>query len=115
MKTQKKSRSLALCLRPLVFVLCGAGAMLAGACNEPGDDLPPFGRLDCENYCDRAKDCNDNTDVDKCVDKCVKNMGNCQADEQQDALDQLDACHDVACNDFAGCAINAGLTCYFGL
>lgn len=115
MKTEKTSRSFAYFLRPLVLVLGGATALMAGACNESEDDLPLFGKLDCQNYCDRKKDCNDNTDVDNCVDNCIDSMSDCQADEQQEALDQLASCEDVACNEFNGCSIDAGLTCYFGL
>jgi hypothetical protein len=92
-----------------MLVLAGATAVVAGACNDE-DNLTYFGELDCKHYCERKKDC-----VDNCIDNCIDNMSDCQADEQQDALDQFDACQDVACNDFTGCAIDAGLTCYFGL
>lgn len=115
MQTETTSRTFAFYLRPLVLVVAGATAMLAGACNDSEDDLSYFGKLDCQNYCERKKDCSDNTNVDNCVDNCVDNMSNCQADEQDEALDQLASCQDVACNDFTGCAIDAGLTCYFGL
>ncbi len=115
MNTEKFARTLSSLLRPLALVLGGFAALITGACNDSDDDLPLFGRLDCQNYCERAKDCNDNTNVDNCVDNCIENMGDCQADEQQDALDQLNMCSDVACNDFTGCSIDAGLTCYFGL
>lgn len=114
MKTTKSPRNLAFYLRPLVLVIAGASAMAVGACQEEGN-LSYFGELDCKNYCDRKKDCNDNTDVDKCVDNCIDRMSNCQADEQQEALDQLASCQEVACNEFTGCSIDAGLTCYFGL
>jgi hypothetical protein len=114
MKTQKTARNLALYLRPLILLVAGATAMLTGACRNDGE-LSFAGEMDCRNYCEHRKDCNDNTDVDNCIDNCIDRMSNCQADEQQQALDQLAGCQDVACNDFVGCAIEAGATCYFGL
>lgn len=115
MNTEKAPRTLSFYLRPLLLVLAGSTAMMAGACGDTEDDLPLFGKLDCQNYCERKKDCNDNTNLDNCVNNCIDSMSDCQADEQQNALDQLDSCSDMACNDFTGCAIDAGLTCYFGL
>ncbi|MFV8752928.1 hypothetical protein ACNOYE_20475 [Nannocystaceae bacterium ST9] len=101
--------------RSLALAFVGISAMLVGACNDSGDDLPLSGKLDCKHYCERANDCDDNVDVDKCVDRCIDRMSDCQADEQQEALDKIDACHDVACSDFPGCAIDSSFTCYLGI
>lgn len=102
-------------IRACALVLTGLSAAFVGACAESEEDLPLFGELDCENYCERAKTCNDGVDVDSCTQDCVDFMSDCQADEQDEALDEIDMCSNASCDDFAGCSIDAGATCIFGL
>lgn len=94
----------------LCFGLLGLGAGMA--CTGTG----PV-RIDatCEDYCAKAKECSDGVDVDDCVDSCKEQIGDCMADEQEQALDDLDSCAADSCDDFLGCTIGAGIKCTFGI
>lgn len=84
------------------------------ACSDdPADDL--WVELDCEDYCERANECDADTDVAECENDCLSALANCQADEREAAQEQLEQCADVACDDLLGCSIDAGAQCYFGL
>lgn len=94
-------------------VVC-VGGLLVGAglgCTGTG----PI-RIDatCQDYCEKAHECSDDVDVDDCVSDCKDQIGDCMADEQEQALDDLDGCAGDSCNEFLGCTIGAGLTCTFG-
>jgi hypothetical protein len=69
----------------------------------------------CEDYCAQAKTCNDDLDEDACIENCTNTMDDCMADEQEEALDDLDTCGNESCDDFAACTIGAGLECAFGI
>ena len=101
--------------RPLLLIL-GLGLGLAlGACTDLDGTGDLRTQISCENYCEQAKECNDNVDAQDCIDRCLGSVDDCMADEQEQALDQLDDCATESCNDFAGCTIEAGAQCYFGL
>ncbi|MBC8067494.1 MAG: hypothetical protein IAG13_04100, partial [Deltaproteobacteria bacterium] len=88
--------------------------MAAQACDREGTgDLRI--RATCNDYCDKAKECDDNVDEDDCQSRCESDMEDCQSDEQEEALDDLDDCAQDSCNEFLGCTIGAGLQCTFGL
>lgn len=90
-------------------LLLGAGI---AACTGTG----PV-RIDatCEDYCAKAHECSDSVDVDDCVADCKDQIGDCMADEQEEALDSLDDCAANSCNEFIGCTVGAGLACSFGI
>ncbi len=71
--------------------------------------------MTCEAYCDQATECNDNVDFDNCVDNCEDTIDDCMADEQEQALDDLDSCSAESCNEFGACTVGAGLQCAFGV
>lgn len=90
------------------------GVLSAQACEREGTgDL----RINatCRDYCKQATACDDSVDVDDCRDDCEATMGDCQADEQENALDDLDNCATDSCSEFGACTIGAGLQCTFGI
>lgn len=70
--------------------------------------------LSCNNYCERAKECDDSVDVAECEANCEDAANDCMADEQEMALDELDNCASESCDDFGTCTVGAGLECAFG-
>lgn len=69
----------------------------------------------CESYCQKARTCDDEVSTAECTADCRDRMGDCMADEQAQAVDDLEQCAADACDDFTGCTIGAGLQCAFGL
>ncbi|NVB38599.1 hypothetical protein G6O69_12230 [Pseudenhygromyxa sp. WMMC2535] len=102
--------------RPLLLVAGLGFGLVLGAC---AGDLDGTGdlrtQISCEDYCAQAKSCDEDLDEQDCIDNCVDTIDDCMADEQEEALDQIDECATEACGDFAGCTIDAGAACYFGL
>ena len=83
--------------------------VVAGACSPTGDLRVAN---TCEDYCNRAIDCNDNLDYEDCVRDCQDSVDDCDNDaDAEEALDQLDSCVTVSCNDFAGCTVEAYVEC----
>jgi hypothetical protein len=115
MKTQTRNSSWFSLEFACLLAIGGLAGVLFGACKDDGDDLGVFGEQDCKQYCDRVVDCDGNKDRQDCIDNCIDRMGNCQADEQDAALDQLQDCSNATCDNIVGCTIDAGATCYFGL
>jgi hypothetical protein len=104
---------------PLLLALAAVTGIALGACNND-DDGDQSGtaihvRNACEEYCSHAKECDDDRDEQKCYDRCTERMNNCQADEQDAALDKLDSCAKESCDDFLGCRVNVGAKCIFGI
>ena len=99
-----------------ICLLLGALAVGAaiGACEREGTGNARIA-LTCADYCRQAHDCDGDVDVDDCKDDCKNTMEDCMADEQEQALDDLDACSDESCDEFGGCTIGAGLQCSFGI
>ncbi len=96
----------------LSAVLFGGLSMVAGfACSETG---PHRIEKTCEDYCAKAAECSDEVSESDCVADCKDSIGDCMADEQAEALDDLDSCAADSCDDFIGCTIGAGLACTFG-
>lgn len=87
---------------------------LGGACDRDGTGALRT-EISCQDYCDQAKSCDDEVDVDACVSDCRNTVDDCMADEREEALDQLDECAAESCNDFGACTIEAGAECFFGL
>ena len=69
----------------------------------------------CDTYCNKSQTCDDGETLEQCVADCKAQLGDCMADEQEQALDDLDSCAADSCDDFAGCTIGAGLQCAFGI
>jgi hypothetical protein len=98
------------------YSLLGAialGLLAAVACGNGTGDVRVG--MTCEAYCEHAHDCNDNVDTDACIDDCRDTIDDCMADEQEQALDDLDHCSAESCNDLAACTVGAGLQCAFGV
>lgn len=91
------------------------GFLSAVACGDGTGTGEVRVNMTCEAYCDQANMCNDNVDFDNCVDDCEDTVDDCMADEQEQALDELDACSAESCNDFGACTVGAGLQCAFGV
>ncbi|MEZ4451756.1 MAG: hypothetical protein R3B09_19995 [Nannocystaceae bacterium] len=105
--------------RALLVVGLFVGGSLGMACNDEddGDDDPtPVNvRVACGNYCDQRAECNDEFDVDDCETRCKDAMRDCQADEQDQAVEDLNGCAQESCDDVVTCAIGAGSQCFFGI
>lgn len=107
-------------LRPLFIGLAAVAGLALSGCpdDDPGYDDEPVPlevQTACNAYCARAVECNDDRDEQDCKTSCYDAMGACMADEQAEALSQLEACAQESCNDFIKCSIQAGATCVFGL
>lgn len=118
--TLSRSRS----RRPFAGAIALFGLLTAGAvgfaCGEDddGDDnyeLPFKVATACSDYCERRADCDDEVSRNACEDRCTDTMRDCQADEQDQAVDDLDLCAAESCDDVLKCAVGAGSQCYFGL
>jgi hypothetical protein len=102
-------------------MLTGALLMMVTGCviDADGDGDPDVGpdpvATSCSDYCDHRAECDDEVDVDSCTADCIDNADNCQADEQAQALAELEACAQESCDDVLGCTIDASLECYFGV
>lgn len=90
------------------------GLLIAQACEREGTGDIRINAT-CRDYCKQAAECNDDIDVDDCRSDCESTMEDCQADEQEQALDDLDDCAVESCDEFGLCTIGAGLQCSFGL
>jgi hypothetical protein len=103
-------------LRGAVLAFAASCGLLFGACTDDGDDgVPAAGKDACEDYCDHAQECNDETDKSECMLDCQDSLGDCQADEQSQAIEDLEKCAKESCDDFLGCSIAVGLQCTFGV
>ncbi len=113
----KSSRLTTSSVRALALVLAAGLGLGLGACVEDseGDPVPLDVQVACKSYCRQATDCNDKVVEDDCREDCYDNMNDCQADEQNEAVDDLQNCADESCNDFTACTIGAGLQCSFGI
>lgn len=84
-----------------------------------GEDDPTDAELDvelaCNDYCRKAVECNDDLDMEDCENECEDSASSCMADEQDQALDELEMCSEESCDDFGGCTVGAGLQCSFGI
>lgn len=90
------------------------GFLAAQACEREGTgDIRT--NATCRDYCNQAKSCDDDLDEEDCRNRCESDMDDCQADEQEQALDDLDDCATKSCDEFVGCTIGAGLQCTFGI
>lgn len=107
--------------RPLAGAIALFGLLLGGvsglACGEEDDDyeLPLAVASACSDYCERRADCDDEVSRAACEDRCTNTMRDCQADEQDQATQDLDLCAAESCDDVITCAIGAGSRCVFGL
>jgi hypothetical protein len=100
-------------------VFAGLAGITAGACKPQsggdGQDAKLTVKTSCSDYCKHAKECDDKLDLSKCNSTCLDAIGNCQAAEQDLAIDRLDKCSDVSCNDFVGCSIEVSAKCFLGI
>lgn len=102
--------------RALLLVGLVLGGSLGVACSGEDDDPTPLNvRIACGNYCQQRADCNDEFEVDECETRCKDTMRDCQADEQDEAVRDLNGCSEESCDDVVTCAIGAGTQCFFGI
>jgi hypothetical protein len=105
-------------LATLLIALFGAAALASGLACEEDDGLGVSSiRIAdaCEDYCGRKSECDDETDVGDCISSCEDSLDDCMADEQDDAVGDVEGCAEESCDDFTGCTIGAGLECAFGI
>lgn len=96
-----------------MFIPLAMGFAIGAACEDGTGPLRTA--TTCAAYCNQAKDCDEDIDLDECKEDCENAIDDCMDDEQEQALDDLDECSDEACSAFAACTIGAGLQCTFGL
>lgn len=74
-------------------------------------------RLDgnCRAYCDQLATCDGDLDEDACVADCQETGRNCQADELEAVVDDLDTCADETCDEIGACGVGVLLQCYLGV
>lgn len=104
----------------IMLCLLFSGALSAQfGCDTDDDGVGVIEELQiegsCNDYCEQAKTCDDGVDVEACENDCFEAMSNCQADEQEQALNDIDSCGEEACSEFVRCSIGAGLQCTFGI
>ncbi|MCR9160006.1 MAG: hypothetical protein ACE37F_38215 [Nannocystaceae bacterium] len=103
----------------LFSLLCAAALTVQIGCDNDDDGVGVIEELQiegsCNDYCEQAKSCDDGVDVEACENDCFDAMSDCQADEQEEALNDIDSCSEEACSEFVGCSIGAGLQCSFGV
>jgi hypothetical protein len=103
MSTSRKFAQLASLLLAAVF------GVTLGACGPHSEY-----RINkvCKRYCERAFDCNDNTDYDDCLDDCVTEANGCESEQDVEAaLDILQDCEASSCNQVGTCTVEAWLEC----
>lgn len=69
----------------------------------------------CQRYCEQVATCDGDVDVESCTADCLDNVGDCQVDEQEQALDDLDDCAQESCDELFACTVGAQLQCTFGI
>lgn len=103
----------------LATVFCAATGCKEDESDEKSSETGAVSAVElnatCQDYCDQAKVCDAKLAVEKCVTDCKDRLGDCKADEQTRAVDDLRLCTDKVCGEFPGCTIGAGLKCTFGL
>lgn len=116
-KKQHKFRA----LRPLLISFAAVAGLTVGACTDDAegdyDDGPVSMEVQtaCDTYCAKSLECEPDRDEQDCRDGCYDAMSSCAADQQNQALTQLEMCAQETCDDFLGCTISAGAECFFGL
>ncbi|MBL9106263.1 MAG: hypothetical protein JNL82_35395 [Myxococcales bacterium] len=96
--------------------LMGALGLVCGLAIGCSDGTGPLRTTTtCADYCAKANECDSDVDTDECESDCKDKLDDCMADEQEQALDDLDSCAANSCDEFAGCTIGAGLQCTFGI
>jgi hypothetical protein len=101
-------------IRPLVAFALGLVLAQPVGCSDSNDSDARIASA-CHDYCETARMCNDEIDMDNCQANCEDGMNDCMHDELPQALDDLENCAAESCDDFLGCSIGAGLQCTFGI
>jgi hypothetical protein len=107
-------------LGPWILAFAAVAGITIGACKKmpsegAGENVTMDVKNACNDYCAQAKLCNEDLNEQNCRNTCSDTVTDCQADEQDPAINQLRACSTEACEDFAGCTIQAGAQCVFGI
>jgi hypothetical protein len=103
MSTSRKSVQIA------SLLIAGMFGVTLGACGPHSQH-----RINkvCKRYCQRAFDCNDNTNYDECLDDCVTEANDCESESDVEAaLDILEDCVADSCNQVATCTAESWLEC----
>jgi hypothetical protein len=99
---------LAKLIRPAALLFAAAVGLTLGACGHSQYRIDKV----CKRYCDRARDCNDNTNWDDCYESCVDTAEECDSDNDiEAALDILEDCTAGSCNQIGACTIDAWIEC----
>jgi hypothetical protein len=95
-------------IRLAAFPIAATIGLTLGACGHSNYRIDKV----CKRYCDRARDCNSNTDWGDCYEACVDQFDECDSDKDvESALDILDDCRRGSCNELAACTLDAWLEC----
>jgi hypothetical protein len=96
--------------RPASILLAATLGFTLGACGHSQLRIDKV----CNKYCRSLVDCNDNTNLEACVDDCVDTANNCDSDDDVEAaLDILADCADSSCNQVGSCTVDAWFECAF--
>lgn len=94
--------------RPASLLLAAILGLTLGACAHSQYRIDKV----CNKFCNKAFDCNDNSDRDICFEECVDTANNCDSEvDVEAALDILADCANESCNAVAACTIEAWVEC----
>lgn len=71
--------------------------------------------LTCIDYCSQAAECDGDVDEDNCKRECMDNVSDCDEDNREAVIDDLQSCAEETCDDFGGCTVGAAVECAFGI
>ena len=97
------------------LVIGGLAGITCAHQTDRSESVPLKVTSACGDYCDRRAECDDEVEAAKRRNRCVDVMTDCQADEQNRALNDLTGCAKESCDDVGTCAIGAGSHCFLGL
>ena len=71
--------------------------------------------LTCADYCNQLATCDDETDTAACRNTCEDAFADCQDDEVEQVIDEMNECANESCDDIGTCTLGAGLECFLGI
>jgi hypothetical protein len=107
-------------LASLLALGLALGVLGTTSCEEDGevfDDAPLTAeqRGSCEDYCNEASACDDETDLAECNSSCVDALESCFESNVDEAAAELQACIDEdECLDVVQCSFQVSGECFFG-
>jgi hypothetical protein len=108
-------------LSPLIGGLLALGLAGTQACADNDgeiDDRPitTEERDACSGFCNEARSCDDEVDIDECASRCLDSLDLCFESQVDDATAELRECTSGdECSDVVACGFEVGSECFFGL